>query len=126
MGAEVFRANVPLQGVVLAEALVARGVFAAAEALLAGVDVLVAAQTGCRQERLAAAIVGTGVCSLLGVGALDMLAEVLLLTVVLVAARVCALEGAVVGVGAQVGGQAGGTVEGLVAVGIGAGDCLEV
>lgn len=124
--AQVFRPDVSLEGVVLAEALGARREVAAPEALLACVDVLVTAQSRRRQEGLAAVFVGADVGPLLGVGALDVLAEVLLLAVVFVAAGVGALERSVIRVGTEVGGQAGGPVERLVAVWIRAWDGLEI
>lgn len=122
----MFGADVALEGLVLAEALVARREVSASESLLALVDELMSAETGGRQERLPAAVVGADMVSLGPVRALDMLLEMLLLDVVLVAAGMWANERALVVVGPEVGGETGWAVEGLVAAGICASDRLEV
>jgi hypothetical protein len=124
--AEVFCPHMPLQRLVLPEALVAPLVPPAPEPLLPRVDGGVSPQSRGRDEGLSAAGLVADVRPLVGVAALDVLLQVLLLEVVLVAVWEGALEGSVVGVRAQVGGQAGWPVEGLGAVGVGALDRLEV
>ena len=119
-------ADVALQSLVLAEAEATAVVAAAAEALGALVNGGVAAQARGGDERLAAALLPARVLLLVGIRALDILGQVLLLQVDLVAVRVRALMGAVVGVRAQVGGQTDGTVEGLDATRVYTRDGLEV
>lgn len=108
--AQVISTHVPLQRLVLAEAAAAVG---APETLGTLVDGGVAPQPRCRHEGLAASLLGAVVLALLGVRALDVLLQVLLFEVALVAPGEIAFEGPVVGVRAEVGREAGRPVEGL-------------
>lgn len=121
--AEMVLTLMSVQRVLLPEALPA---VLAAEPVGALVHGLVALQTGAGGEGLAAAVALADVFALEGVHGLDVLLQVLVFDVVLVAAVVRALERARVGVGVEVVAEAGGTVERLGAAGPCAGERLEI
>lgn len=117
--AQVLGANVSLQRVMLAKRHVATFVAPASVSLFSFVDQGMASQLRACGEAPSAARLLAHVLSLLGVGADDVLLQMLGFCIRLVAVLVCAYEGAVLVVRADVGGQACGPVEGFVA----AGDC---
>lgn len=96
---EMLGANVALQSLVLAERLVAGGVLAAAKAFLSLVDELVASKTGAGQKALSALGFLADMLAFSGVGSAEMLLQVLLLEVRLVASIVGAHEGSLALVG---------------------------
>jgi hypothetical protein len=83
-------------------------------------------EPGGRHESLPTALVRAYVLSHVRMRAFNMLLEVLLFYVVLVAAGVGAFEGALVIVGAEVGGKTGGTIEPFFAARMRAFDRLEI
>lgn len=120
------RSDVSLERLVLSEALDTVPIAAAAVAVGALVDESMAAKSCVGHEGLSATGFGASVLSIVGMGTLDVLGQVLLFEVVFVAVIVGALERAIVGVGTEVSSKTSRAVEGLGATGECAPDGLEV
>jgi hypothetical protein len=81
---------------VFSETLVTAIIAPTLVSLLTLMNCCMPAKTGCCHERLIAAWLGTGIAALLGMRALDVLLQVLLFQIVLVAIFKGAFEGSVV------------------------------
>jgi len=109
--------DMPLQSLVLPEALAATLIIPTPKALGAFVDGGMTTEPSGRDERLPAVGHLTCVLLLMGMRAFDVLSKVLLLEIIFPASLIGAAERPVVGMRSEVGGQAGRPVERLVTPG---------